>query len=91
MIHHLKTWPAYFAAVRDGSKPFEIRREQDRTFAVGDVLVLEEYEPEAKRYTGEREVRSVSYLVRGPAWNLPIDMVVMGFRNFSHPAQGGGR
>ena len=88
MIHHLKTWPQYFAAIRDGSKTFEIRREQDRTFAVGDVLVLQEFEPESLSYTCERETRTVTYLVRGPAWGLPHDMVVLGL---GHPAQGGGR
>jgi hypothetical protein len=87
VIHHLKTWPQYFAAIRDGSKTFEIRSEQDRTFAVGDVLVLQEYEPESLSYTCERETRVVTYIVRGPAWNLPIDMVVMGFRNPIHPAR----
>jgi len=45
--HHLKTWPAYFAAVLDGSKPFEVRTIADRVFAVGDTLILEEYDIEA--------------------------------------------
>ena len=43
--HELKTWPQYFAAVRSGKKRFEIRR-NDREFAVGDVLVLREFDPE---------------------------------------------
>lgn len=90
MIHHLKTWPVYFKALRDGSKTFEIRREDDRRFDVGDVLVLEEYNPGSKRYTGEREVRSVSYLVRWPDWGLSEGMIVMGFRNLNHGGHGNG-
>ena len=42
--HRLKTWPAFFAAVKSGCKPFEIRK-NDRNFEVRDTLVLEEFEP----------------------------------------------
>lgn len=42
--HELKTWPEPFAAMVDGRKAFEIRRD-DRNFAVGDALLLREYEP----------------------------------------------
>ena len=81
--HRLKTWPAFFAAIRDGSKPFDVR-ENDRDFQVGDDLVLEEFRPtpgapfgEGAR-TGEVEIRRVGYILRGfygvrPGW------VVLGF------------
>ena len=42
MYHTLKITPAHFDAVASGQKTLEIRREDDKTFAVGDVLTLQE-------------------------------------------------
>lgn len=44
MTHHLKCHPPYFEKIVSGTKKFEIRK-NDRDFEVGDVLVLQEYEP----------------------------------------------
>ena len=84
--HHLKTWPVFFRAIRDGEKAFDVR-EDDRGFAVGDELVLEEFRSTGwddqkggfpGEHTGEVEVRRVGYILRGfhglkPGW------VVLGF------------
>lgn len=43
--HHLKTWPPYFDAIKDGSKPFEVRKEDGEPFELGDTLVLHEFVP----------------------------------------------
>lgn len=69
--HDLKTWPAYFAAVERGHKTFEIR-ENDRGFAVGDILLLREWVPPpldldgttlvGGGYTGRSCTRTVTYL-----------------------------
>ena len=45
MTHALKTLPEYFAAVKDGSKPFEVRK-NDRDFKKGDKVLLQEHHPE---------------------------------------------
>lgn len=45
MVHYLTTWPAHFRAVLEGRKPYELRVEDVRRFAKGDVLVLQEYVP----------------------------------------------
>ena len=37
--HYLKCIPIYFYAIRDGFKPYEVRKD-DRHFCVGDILVL---------------------------------------------------
>lgn len=39
--HHLKIMPEYLDAILDGSKTFEIRK-NDRGYAVGDVLLLKD-------------------------------------------------
>jgi hypothetical protein len=63
-IHHLKSWPQFFGPIRDGSRTHELRR-NDRDFAVGDLLVLHEFDPQEQRYTGaecEVEVSSITSL-----------------------------
>ncbi len=70
MVHHLKILPEYFQAILDGTKTFELRQEDDRTFAVGDVLVLREWYPEGTLigpgYTGRTLTREVTYVLRDP-------------------------
>lgn len=43
-VHKLKTWPAYFDAVKSGAKTFEVRRD-DRGFQRGDTVVLQRFDP----------------------------------------------
>jgi hypothetical protein len=59
MTHTLKTWPEPFDAVDKGWKTFEIRKD-DRNFQPGDKLVLQEWDPSTKQYTG----REIHYMVR---------------------------
>lgn len=62
-VHKLKTWPAYFAEVRDGIKTFEVRL-NDRGFQVGDTLILCEWSLEGG-YTGAKLTREISYFIDG--------------------------
>lgn len=61
IIHELKCWPEFFAALLDRSKTFEVRRD-DRDFRVGHTLHLMEWSA-AHGYSG-RELRfRVTYIV----------------------------
>lgn len=44
MTHYLKTCPQFYKEVKAGNKTFELRK-NDRDYKVGDILVLQEYNP----------------------------------------------
>lgn len=76
VTHKLKTWPIPFDAVRTGVKTHEVRR-TDRDFAVGDVLVLEEWDPSIKGYTGRQLTVAVAYITPPGYFGLLADVCVM--------------
>ena len=76
--HELKIWPGCFAAVKAGSKPFDVR-ENDRNFQVGDMLTLREFEPASEQYTGKSITRWVSYVLQGGVFGIQPDWCVLGF------------
>jgi len=67
--HSLKTWPLYFQAIWDGSKTFDIRL-NDRDFIPGDLVILEEYDPNLKTYLGRTLTKKIGFLIQGE-WGLP--------------------
>jgi hypothetical protein len=60
--HHLKTWPEYFNAILSRNKNFEYRV-NDRSYQVGDILHLQEYDPVLKQYTGRDCIRIITYVM----------------------------
>jgi hypothetical protein len=81
MTHHLKTWPQFFGPLARGEKTFEMRKEDDRTFDVDDVLVLEEFDPTSQEFSGAECERTVTYVMRGPAFGLAAGWVIMGVKS----------
>lgn len=63
MIIKKKIWPKYFEAVVSGRKKFELRL-NDFEVNEGDILLLEEWDPEAKEYTGRTVEKKVTYVGR---------------------------
>lgn len=58
-----KIWPEYFEAVASGKKKYELRL-NDFDVKEGDTLVLEEWNPETKEYTGRKIEKKVTYIVK---------------------------
>jgi hypothetical protein len=83
VIHELKTHPAYFKLLADGSKTFGIRA-NDRGYQAGDVLLLQEYDlskdhdrcgkPDCReqRYTGAQIRRKVGFIAAGDLFGLSL-------------------
>ncbi len=58
-----KTWPELFELVKLGKKKFDLRL-ADFDIKEGDTLILEEWDPETKEYTGRSLERLVDYVLR---------------------------
>ena len=56
-----KVWPEYFREIADGKKTFELRL-NDFEVSEGDVLVLREWDPKTKDYTGRQVERTVGFV-----------------------------
>lgn len=82
--HILKCWTEPFNAVVEGRKTFEIRDGSDRNYAIGDRLQLRDYDPEAGTFSGREALCDVPHLIRGPAWGLPKEMVVMSIKKIGY-------
>ena len=76
-VHELKCWPQVFTDTIDGLKLFEVRWD-DRGFAVGDKLLLREWDNVKEEYTGRTCKRRVKYILRGGQFGIDEGYVVMG-------------
>mgnify|MGYP001596421433 CR=1 FL=1 len=60
---HKKTWPEYFKMILDGKKNFELRL-ADFKINEGDDLILEEYDPKTKQYTGRKIKKKAENIIK---------------------------
>jgi len=58
-----KIWPEYFELVSSGKKKFELRL-ADFDVKEGDTLLLEEWDPKTKEYTGRKIEKKVSFVLK---------------------------
>lgn len=58
-----KTWPDLFQDVYDGKKNFDVRL-ADFECEEGDTLVLREWDPKTKGYTGRQIEKTVRYVIK---------------------------
>ncbi len=75
--YELKILPEYFEPVAAGKKTFEIRYTLDRTFRIGDRILLEEWNKEQNKLTGRYVVIEVMYITD---YNQAPSQIVFSFR-----------
>lgn len=63
MIIRKKTWPKIFEDVLSCKKKFDLRL-ADFDIKEGDFLILEEWNPETKEYTGRKLEKKVGYILK---------------------------
>lgn len=81
--HEIKCWPQFFGPVQDGTKPFEIRK-NDRDFRVGDTLHVREWCPTKRDFTGHECRAIISYLT---PWEQIKGNVVLGIKLLPQDAE----
>ena len=64
-----KVWPEYFQAIKDGKKNYELRL-ADWECKEGDTLILKEWDPKTKEYTGREVNKKVKYVAKFRIDNL---------------------
>lgn len=62
-----KTWPEEFNKVSLGKKKFDLRLD-DFEAQEGDILVLEEWDPKVKKYTGRKIEKKITFV-----WKFKTD------------------
>jgi len=58
-----KIWPEYFQNILEGIKTYELRL-ADFECKPGDILVLKEWNPKTKEYTGRVIEKEVTYVIK---------------------------
>lgn len=64
MKHYLKIWKPHFDDVKTGAKKCEVRL-NDRDFSVGDILVLQEFNPLDNSYSGNEVEKKITHILSG--------------------------
>jgi len=77
MIHELKIKNEYLLAVIDGSKTFELRKD-DRDYKVGDYLHLQGYHN--GKYNHLETVKEITYIYRGGEYGLEKGFAILGLK-----------
>ncbi|MBW2963283.1 DUF3850 domain-containing protein [Candidatus Woesearchaeota archaeon] len=58
-----KTWPDLFEKILSGDKTFDLRL-ADWQCSPGDILVLREWNPETKQYTGRQIEKQITFVLK---------------------------
>jgi len=58
-----KVWPEFFEKILSGEKTFELRL-ADFKCKPGDILILKEYDPQTKKYTGRTIKKEITFVIK---------------------------
>jgi hypothetical protein len=58
-----KVWPEYFQKIVEGVKTYELRL-ADFECKSGDTLILKEWDPKTKDYTGRKIEKTITYILK---------------------------
>ena len=58
-----KVWPEYFQKILEGKKTFDFRL-ADFEVKEGDILVLKEFNPKTRSYTGRVLEKKITYVTK---------------------------
>ncbi len=61
-VYNVKSWVPFFQAFKTGAKKHDMRDLKDRNYKVGDILILEEYDPFKGTYTGDAMKMKITYI-----------------------------
>lgn len=76
-LHELKIYPKYFEDILNGSKRFEIRK-NDRNFQVGDKILLKEWDN--IKYSGRSIYAEIIYITDDRFYGLKEGYLVLGIK-----------
>jgi ASC-1-like (ASCH) protein len=76
-IHELKIWPEHFDAITKGWKTAELRI-NDRNFRRGDLMLLKEYDLNAKKYTDRQILTYITWVT--DSFYLKENIVMISFK-----------
>lgn len=80
--HELKCWPMFYGYVENGTKNFELRK-NDRGFIKGEVLLIREWDGE-KGYSGRQCLRTIMYVLSdAEPFGLKAGYCVLGLEPYS--------
>ena len=66
-----KIWPEYFQKILEGKKTFELRL-NDFNIEEGDIIILKEWDPNKKMYTGRELEKEVGFIGKWKIEDLSV-------------------
>lgn len=77
--HCIKCLPEYFEDISNGSKNFELRKD-DRNYKVGENVLLMEWNPIDQAYTGKELRVLITYKLTGGKFGLKHGYCIFSFK-----------